>query len=54
MSRSGVSAAEAFARLRTISQTRQVKLADVAHQLLQELASRARAQHTDTGPDATR
>jgi len=54
MSRNGVNAAEAFARLRTISQTRQVKLVDVAHQLLQELTSRARAQHTDTGPDPTR
>jgi len=53
MSRSGVNAAEAFARLRTISQTRQVKLVDVAHQLLQELTSRARAQHTDAGPDPT-
>jgi len=54
MSRNGVNAAEAFARLRTISQTRQAKLTHVAHQLLQELTSRARAQHTDTGPDPTR
>jgi len=54
MSRSGVNAAEAFAPLRMISQTRQVKLTDVAHQMLQELESRARAQHTDTGPDPTR
>jgi len=44
---------EAFARLRTISQTRQIKLTDVAHQMLQELTSRARARHTDAGPDTT-
>ncbi len=53
MSRSGVSADEAFARLRTISQTRQIKLADVAHQMLQEIAGRARARHTGTAPEPT-
>lgn len=53
MSRSGVSADEAFARLRELSQTQQVKLADVAHQILQELASRTRARHTGTSPDPT-
>ena len=52
MSRNGVNAAEAFARLRTISQTRQVKLVDVAHQLLQELTSRARERLAE--PDGVR
>lgn len=53
MSRSGVSAPEAFARLRAISQSRQVKLADVAHQMLEEIASRARARQTDKGAGPT-
>ncbi len=50
MSRSGGSAAEAFDRLRTISQSRHVKLADVARELLQDAVGRARARRREPGP----
>ena len=44
MSRSGVSAPEAFARLRAMSQEQSVKLAEVAQDLLDEAVRRARAR----------
>lgn len=50
MSRSGVPAAEAFDRLRAISQARSVKLADVAREVVGEATRRARARHV--GPAA--
>lgn len=53
MSRSGVSADEAITRLRAISQTQQIKLADVAHQMLQEIAGQARARQAGEAPDPT-
>jgi GAF domain-containing protein len=42
--RSGVTAQEAFARLRTISQAEHVKLFDVADKIVNEAVSRARAR----------
>lgn len=45
MSRSGLSAEEAFDRLRAMSQSRSVRLADVARELLGEAVRRARAAH---------
>lgn len=45
MSRSGLSAADAFDRLRAMSQSRSMKLADVARDLLGEAIRRARAAH---------
>jgi len=47
-SRSGASSDEAFARLRAMSQTRNVKLAVVAESLVEEAVRRAKARHTDT------
>lgn len=47
MSRTGVDAVEAFNRLRAMSQSRSVKLAQVAHELVEEATRRARARHTD-------
>lgn len=44
--RTGGSAEEAFARLRTISQRDHVKLADVAQQIVDEAVRRARARHS--------
>ena len=44
-SRSGASSDEAFARLRTMSQTRNVKLAVVAESLVDEAVRRAKARH---------
>jgi len=44
--RSGATADEAFARLRQISQTDHVKLADVAQRIVDEAVRRARARHT--------
>ncbi len=52
MSRSGISAGEAFDRLRAMSQSRSMKLADVARDLLGEATRRARASHTNEGPDS--
>jgi GAF domain-containing protein len=43
--RSGATAEEAFARLREISQTEHVKLADVAQRIVDEAVRRARARH---------
>jgi GAF domain-containing protein len=47
-SRSGASSDEAFARLRAMSQTRNVKLAVVAESLVEEAVRRAKARHTDS------
>ena len=46
--RSGVTAQEAFARLRTISQGDHVKLFDVADKIVNEAVSRARARKTES------
>ena len=46
-SRSGASSDEAFARLRAMSQSRNVKLAVVAESLVEEAVRRAKARHTD-------
>ncbi|ANW65181.1 histidine kinase [Mycobacterium sp. djl-10] len=46
MSRSGCSAAEAFDKLKSISQTEHRKVADVAHMIVDEAVRRARARHT--------
>jgi putative methionine-R-sulfoxide reductase with GAF domain len=46
ISRSGGTAAEAFAALRTMSQNEHTKLAIVAQRLVDEAARRARARHT--------
>jgi GAF domain-containing protein len=46
-SRSGASSDEAFARLRAMSQTRNVKLAVVAESLVEEAVRRAKARHTE-------
>ena len=46
-SRAGGTAEEAFARLRKISQSENVKLSVVADRLVTEAVARARARHTD-------
>ena len=51
MSRSGGTAAEAFESLRTMSQTRSVKLAAVAHEVVGEAMRRARARHAEPSPE---
>ena len=48
ISRSGGTATEAFAALRTISQNEHTKLAVVAQRLVDEAARRARARHTQS------
>jgi transcriptional regulator with GAF, ATPase, and Fis domain len=48
ISRSGATATEAFAALRTISQNEHTKLAVVAQRLVDEAARRARARHTQS------
>lgn len=48
MSRTGATAQEAFDKLRALSQTRSVKLTEVAHDVLGEAVRRARARHTET------
>lgn len=50
MSRTGTTAREAFERLRSLSQSRSVKLTGVARDLLAEAVRQAKARHTD---DAT-
>jgi len=50
MSRSGVDAAGAFDKLRELSQSRSVKLSEVAHDLLGQAVRRARADHSHDGP----
>jgi len=47
MSRTGASAQEAFDKLRALSQSRSVKLTDVAREVLGQAVRRARARHTD-------
>ena len=44
--RSGITAAEAFDRLRHLSQTEHTKLADLAEQIVEEAVRRARARRT--------
>ena len=51
MSRTGMTAPEAFGQLRGLSQSRSVKLADVASDLLDQAVRRARARHSDTAAD---
>jgi GAF domain-containing protein len=46
--RSGASAEEAFAKLRQMSQSDNVKLIDVAHKLVDEAVRRARARHVQS------
>ena len=50
MSRSGGTAAEALEGLRTMSQTRSMKLADVAREVVGQASRRARARHAQAGP----
>jgi GAF domain-containing protein len=45
--RSGGTTEEAFARLRTISQSEQRKVVDIAQQVVDEAVRRARARHTE-------
>ncbi len=45
MSRTGATAQEAFDKFRALSQTRSVKLAEVAHEVLGDAVRRARARH---------
>jgi GAF domain-containing protein len=52
MSRSGGTAADAFATLRKMSQSRSVKLADVAHEVVGTASRRARARHAESTTDA--
>ncbi len=51
MSRTGATAAQAFQRLRSVSQSRSVKLTEVAGDLLAEAVRQARARHADDAPD---
>jgi len=46
--RTGATAEEAFERLRTISQTEQTKLVEVAQRIVDEAVRRARARHSDS------
>jgi AmiR/NasT family two-component response regulator len=46
MSRAGCSAAEAFDRLRVMSQTENRKLSEVAQHVVNEAVRRARSHHT--------
>jgi GAF domain-containing protein len=46
--RSGVSAEEAFNRLRLISQTEHVKVADVARRIVEDAVRRAQARHSSS------
>lgn len=52
MSRTGGTAAEAFDRLRAQSQSRSMKLADVARELLADAVRRALARHEAGPPDS--
>lgn len=47
MSRSGVDAGQAFDALRQLSQSRSIKLSEVAHDLLGQAVRRARAHHNE-------
>jgi GAF domain-containing protein len=49
MSRSGGTADEAFARLRTLSQSQHQKLNAVAQSVVDQAVRRARSRHTETG-----
>jgi GAF domain-containing protein len=48
LARTGGTAEEAFGRLRSISQTEQVKLTTVAQRVVDEAVRRARARHTES------
>ena len=48
MARTGCSPAEAFVKLKTMSQAENRKLPAVAQRLLEEAVRRARAAHADT------
>jgi GAF domain-containing protein len=50
MSRSGVNATEASEQLRRVSQTENIRLADVAQHLVQSAVERARERHRPEGP----
>lgn len=50
ISRTGLSAAEAFLRLRSMSQFRSIKVAQVAREIVAEAARRALARHSDGAP----
>lgn len=59
MARTGATAQEAFDKLRAQSQTRSIKLTEVAHEVLGQAVRRARARHTEaataartSGPDS--
>jgi len=51
MSRTGATAQEAFDKFRALSQTRSVKLAEVAHDVLGEAVRRARARHAEAATE---
>jgi len=51
MSRTGATAQEAFDKFRALSQTRSVKLTEVAHEVLGDAVRRARARHTETATE---
>jgi GAF domain-containing protein len=51
MSRTGASPAEAFERLRAMSQSQHVKVAEVARVLVDEAVRRARARQAGAAPD---
>jgi GAF domain-containing protein len=51
MSRSGGTADEAFATLRTMSQSRSLKLAEIAREVVGEATRRARARHAQSAPE---
>jgi hypothetical protein len=53
MSRTGASPEEAFDRLRRMSQSQHVKVAEVARVLLDEAVRRARARKPGSEPDAS-
>ncbi len=54
MSRSGATAQEAFDRLRTMSQTQHVKVAELSQTLVDEAVRRARARQAATAPQQDR
>ena len=51
MSRTGASAQEAFDKLRELSQSRSIKLTEVAREVLGQAVRRARARHTEAPVD---
>jgi len=51
MSRTGATAQEAFDKLRAQSQTRSIKVTEVAHEVLGEAVRRARVRHTEAATE---